>query len=97
MISILVRFILNNTNGDRSEYAWLDGSKEKGKKMKHKLYKAAMIVLPLFVGSGATLEVISFFSGHDININPIISMLLAIVGMGVGIANLWKLIQETEQ
>ena len=65
--------------------------------MKYKLYLAATIILPLFVGSGATLEAISCFSGHSINMNPIITILLAIVGMLTGLVNLWKLIEKAEQ
>jgi len=64
--------------------------------MRHKLYIASMIVLPLFVGSGATFESISYFSGHDISMNPIVIVILAIAGMCTGVFNLWKLIEKAE-
>ena len=62
--------------------------------MRHDLYTASLIILPLFVGSGATFETIRFFSGNDINISPIFIVLLAIVGMATGIVNVWKLIRK---
>ena len=55
-----------------------------------------MIVLPLFVGSGATFESISYFSGHDISMNPIVIVIIAIAGMCTGVFNLWKLIEKAE-
>ena len=63
--------------------------------MRHKLYIASMIVLPLFVGSGATFESISYFSGHFIN-HEIVIVILAIAGMCTGVFNLWKLIEKAE-
>ena len=64
--------------------------------MKHKLYIAAMIVLPLFIGSGATCDIIRFISGNDIGMNPIVAVLWAIMGLGTGIFNLWSLIEKLE-
>ena len=62
--------------------------------MRHDLYTASMIILPLFVGSGATFETIRFFSGNNINISLILTVLLAIIGMATGIVNVWKLIRK---
>ena len=59
-----------------------------------KLYKVIMIVLPLFVGSGGIVELICYFSNNGSTMNPIISALLAIVGMATGIRNILKLIDK---
>lgn len=66
--------------------------------MKHKLYMALTIILPLFVGSGAAIAVIVHFLGErqDIVQDPIFMVLLAAAGMGSGIANLWRLIEKAE-
>ncbi|MGI6721623.1 MAG: hypothetical protein ACOX4I_03540 [Anaerovoracaceae bacterium] len=64
--------------------------------MRHKLYLAAMVFMPLFVGSGATLETIRYFSGYDIGMNHIAVILLAVAGIVTGIVNLWSLIKKVE-
>lgn len=67
--------------------------------MKRKLYTALMIVLPLFVGSGAvTALLVHFFGqGQDIAQSPAFMALLAAAGMGTGIVNLWRLVEKAER
>ena len=66
--------------------------------MKRRWYTALMIVLPLFVGSGAaTALLVRFFGqGQDVAQSPAFMALLAIAGMGTGIVNLWRLIEKAE-
>ena len=65
--------------------------------MRHKLYLATMIVLPLFVGSLAISGMIISLSGSTgVRMSPIVLGLMAISGMGTGIANLWRLIVRAE-
>ena len=67
--------------------------------MKRKLYTALMIVLPLFVGSGAvTALLVHFFGrGQDVAKSPAFMALLAAAGMGTGIVNLWRLVEKAER
>ena len=66
--------------------------------MKRRWYTALMIVLPLFVGSGATTALLVHFFGRGQAIaqSPAFMALLAIAGMGTGIVNLWRLIEKAE-
>ena len=66
--------------------------------MKRRWYAALMIVLPLFVGSGAATALLVHFCGRgqDIAQSPAFMALLAIAGMGTGIVNLWRLIEKAE-
>ena len=66
--------------------------------MKRRWYTALMIVLPLFVGSGATTALLVHFfgRGQDIAQSPAFMALLAAAGMGTGIANLRRLIEKAE-
>lgn len=57
------------------------------------LYTILMILLPIFVGSLATGEVIRYFSGQEINMNIFVCSATAIVGMGTGISNIMKLLK----
>ena len=67
--------------------------------MKHKLYTALMVILPLFVGSGATIALLVHFwgQGRDVAQSPAFMALLAVAGMSSGIANLWRLIEKAER
>lgn len=56
-------------------------------------YTILMILLPIFVGSLATGEVIRYFSGQEINMNIFVCSAAAIVGMGTGISNIMKLLK----
>lgn len=56
-------------------------------------YTILMILLPIFVGSLATGEVIRYFSGQEINMNIFVCIATAIVGMGTGILNIMKLLK----
>lgn len=47
--------------------------------MGKKIYTVLMIVMPIFVGSVALLELIGYFSEKGSTMNPIICALLAIV------------------
>lgn len=66
--------------------------------MKRRCYTALMVVLPLFVGSGATTALLAHFfgRGQDIAQSPAFMALLAVAGMGTGIVNLWRLIEKAE-
>ncbi len=66
--------------------------------MKRRWYTALMIVLPLFVGSGAaTVLLIHFFGqGQGVAQSPAFMALLAAAGLSSGIANLWRLIGKAE-
>lgn len=66
--------------------------------MKRRWYTALMIVLPLFVGSGATTALLVHFFGRvqDTAQSPAFMALLAAAGMGSGITNLWRLIEKAE-
>ena len=57
------------------------------------LYTTLVILLPIFVGSLATGEVIRYFSGQEINMNIFVCSATAIVGMGTGISNIMKLLK----
>lgn len=67
--------------------------------MKRRLYMALMIVLPLFVGSGAATVLLVHFSGRgpDVAQSPAFMALLAAAGMSSGIVNLWRLIEKAER
>lgn len=62
--------------------------------MGHKLYLLIMIVLPLFVGSGATADLISYCFGNITMNNPGVYALFAIFGMGIGIYNTWDVVKK---
>lgn len=59
-----------------------------------KLYVVLMIVLPIFVGSGGIVELICYLCDNGSTMNPVICVLLAIVGMATGIRNILKLIDK---
>ena len=67
--------------------------------MKRRLYAALTVILPLFVGSGATTALLVHFfgQGREIIQNPAFMILLAVAGMGSGIAKLWRLIEKAER
>ena len=66
--------------------------------MKRRCYTALMVVLPLFVGSGATTALLVHFFGRvqDTAQSPAFMALLAVAGMGLGITNLWRLIEKAK-
>ena len=65
--------------------------------MKHRLYVLLMIVLPLFVGSGALCELIRYFLGQRNTSDLLFMVLLAMAGLGSGIAKLWELTGKAEK
>ena len=66
--------------------------------MKRKFYAALTVILPLFVGSGATTALLVYFLGQGQGIvrSPAFMGLLAAAGMASGIAALWRLIEKAE-
>lgn len=66
--------------------------------MKRKLYTALLVILPLFVGSGAATVLLVHFLGQEQGTvrNPFFMGVLAVAGMASGIAALWRLIEKAE-
>ncbi len=61
--------------------------------MKKKIYILMMIFLPLFVGIGNLVLLIQHFAGNQITMNPFFAALFAVVGISVGVKNIWELIK----
>lgn len=57
-------------------------------------YTILMILLPIFVGSLATGEVIRYFSGQEITMNIFICSAAAVIGMVTGISNIMRLLKK---
>lgn len=60
-----------------------------------KFYKLSMILLPLFVGNGALINLIFYLSNQKTFMNTIFSTVFFLLGYFVGIRNILELMKET--
>lgn len=62
--------------------------------MKKKLCIVLEIVLPLFLGSGTFFEIVRYLAAGESCMNPVILVLLCVMGFVTGIDNIWKLVNS---
>lgn len=60
-----------------------------------KFYKLSMILLPLFVGNVALINLIFYLSNQKTFMNTIFSTVFFLLGYSVGIGNILELMKET--
>ncbi|WP_314971436.1 hypothetical protein [Peptostreptococcus stomatis] len=60
-----------------------------------KFYKLSMILLPLFVGNVALINLIFYLSNQKTFMNTIFSTVFFLLGYFVGIRNILELMKET--
>mgnify|MGYP000923377528 FL=1 len=60
-----------------------------------KFYKLSMILLPLFVGNVALINLIFYLSNQNTFMNTIFSTVFFLLGYFVGIRNILELMKET--
>lgn len=60
-----------------------------------KFYKLSMILLPLFVGNVALIDLIFYLSNQKTFMNTIFSTVFFLLGYFVGIRNILELMKET--
>lgn len=60
-----------------------------------KFYRLSMILLPLFVGNVALINLIFYLSNQNTFMNTIFSTVFFLLGYFVGIRNILELMKET--
>lgn len=60
-----------------------------------KFYKLSMILLPLFVGNVALINLIFYLSNQKTFMNTILSVGFFLLGYSIGIRNILELMKET--